>query len=636
MKTPRTTFALALGAAAAVGAAASAQSVEILHHSDGESQLIDAGSGLEDFGGIARFATVVADLRTAAADAGRASILLTSGDNFLAGPEFNASLNNGTPYYDAIGLDLIGYDAFILGNHDFDFGPQVLANFITSFSATQPPFLSANLDVSGEPALESLRVAGRIAPSTVVTAGGEQIGIIGATTPSLPFISSPGAVVVDEAVAEAVQAEIDALRGAGVERIIVVSHLQGIGEEIALAGVITGADVIVAGGGGELLANPGDVLVPGDEAFDVYPIEVLDPDGRTVYIVGTSGDYNYVGRLAVTFDAAGEITAVDGTSGPVRVAGGAQPDAVKPDPAVQAQVVDPVAAAIKGLATNVIADNQVPLNAVREDIRGRETNYGNLIADAFIWQANQLAGEFNLPTVNAAISNGGGIRNDSIVEVGDYTELDTFDALPFGNFLSVLEDLPAETLLAVLENCVSRINVPEGFPTGGTGRYGQTGGLLIQWNEDVDPGAGRIRSVRLADGTPIVLDGVVVDNPPVINLVTVDFLARGGDEYPFNDFPFTNVGVSYQQALANFVAGAGVDGALGGVISAIDYPVGGEGRNVQTGSDIDRDGDVDFDDILSVLAAFGVCESFPCPADLDGDASVDFDDLLAVLAGFGG
>lgn len=627
---------VALGAAATFTAVAGAQSIEILHHGDGESQLIDAGSGLEDFGGLGRFATVVADLRAAAGDAGRDTILLTSGDNFIPSPEFNASLENGVPYFDAIGLDIIGYDAFILGNHDFDLGPQVLANFVTSFSSTQPPFLSANLDVSAEPALEALRQAGRIAASTVVTKGGEQIGIVGATTPNLPFISSPGGVVVDPDFATAIQAEIDALRAGGVERIVVVSHLQGIAEEIALAGTITGADVFVAGGGGELLANPGDLLLPDDVPFDAYPIEVVDPDGRTVYIVGTAGDYNYVGRLAVEFDAAGEIVAIDPTSGPVRVAGGKQPDAVDPDPAVQSQAVQPVIDYVDGLATNVIADNQVPLNGIREEIRSRETNYGNLITDAYVWQANQLAADFGTPEVNVALTNGGGIRNDSIVPVGDYFEIDTYDALPFGNVLSVFADLPADTLLAILENCVSRVDPQPGFPTSGSGRFAQAAGLLIQWNEDVNPGEGRIRSVRLADGTPIVLDGAVVDAPPVINLVTVDFLARGGDEWPFGDLPFTNLGVSYQQTLANYLEAGVADGGLGGVIAEADYPVGGEGRIVRTGADLDGSGAVDFADILAILAAFGECASFPCPEDLDGDGAVDLDDLLAVLDGFAG
>jgi len=71
MVSHRSMFAAGIAAAFAVGA--HGQTVELLHHSDGESQLIDAGSGLEDFGGIARFATVIANLRADAAVAGGAT-----------------------------------------------------------------------------------------------------------------------------------------------------------------------------------------------------------------------------------------------------------------------------------------------------------------------------------------------------------------------------------------------------------------------------------------------------------------------------------------------------------------------------------------------------------------------------------
>ena len=143
----------------------------LLHNNDGESQLIDAGTGREDFGGLARFATLVDELRDAGDEApanrGRLSasqsavtaiaILVSSGDNYLAGPEFNLSLEMGIPFFDAIGLDLIGYDALAIGNHEFDFGPDVLADFIESFSLTDPPFLSSNLDVSQEPQWKAMR-----------------------------------------------------------------------------------------------------------------------------------------------------------------------------------------------------------------------------------------------------------------------------------------------------------------------------------------------------------------------------------------------------------------------------------------------------------------------------------------------
>jgi len=60
---------------------------------------------------------------------------------------------------------------------------------------------------------------------------------------------------------------------------------------------------------------------------------------------------------------------------------------------------------------------------------------------------------------------------------------------------------------------------------------------------------------------------------PALTVATIDFLARGGDRYPFSGAPFTTLGVTYQQALYNFLTVG-----LGGVITSTDYPEGGEGR----------------------------------------------------------
>jgi 5'-nucleotidase len=164
----------------------------VLHNNDGESQLINAGEGLEDFGGAARFTMLVRNLKFEAEHGPRSEtlhrggkrgvIMVSSGDNFLAGPEFNASLDKGIPFFDSIAMDAIGYDAIAIGNHEFDFGPEILADFISGF-VSDAPFLSANLDVSAEPDLQDLVNAGRIAKSTVVEVRGERIGIVGATTP---------------------------------------------------------------------------------------------------------------------------------------------------------------------------------------------------------------------------------------------------------------------------------------------------------------------------------------------------------------------------------------------------------------------------------------------------------------------
>ena len=80
--------------------------------------------------------------------------------------------------------------------------------------------------------------------------------------------------------------------------------------------------------------------------------------------------------------------------------------------------------------------------------------------------------------------------------------------------------------------------------------------------------------MTLDDGTAIVRDGAVVPGDPVV-LVTIDFLANGGDCYPLGDIEFTKLGVSYQQALANYISED-----LGGTITAADYPEGGDNRIV--------------------------------------------------------
>ncbi len=84
---------------------------------------------------------------------------------------------------------------------------------------------------------------------------GEQFGIVGATTPDLITISSPRDVVVLD-LAEtivAVQAEINALEGMGINKIVFTSHLQDLENDIALLGELEGIDIAVGGGGDEVL-----------------------------------------------------------------------------------------------------------------------------------------------------------------------------------------------------------------------------------------------------------------------------------------------------------------------------------------------------------------------------------------------
>jgi len=529
----------------------------ILHNNDGESQVINAGSGLEDFGGAAPFMTVVDNLKWEATHgpwprrgAKRGVMMISSGDNFIAGPEFNASLEAGVPFYDTIAMELIGYDAISFGNHDFDFGPDVLADFLDGYVVI-PPYVAANLDFSGEPRLQAYVDAGVIVAAAVVKERGELVGVIGIVTPNLPFISSPR-----------IQNDID------------------------LAFQLEGVDVIIAGGGDELLANPGDLLLPGDDGdvYGTYPQVAIDAGGNEVPVVTTSGEYRYVGRLVVGFDKSGNVVAInEDRSGPVRVAtgtcNGTLPcdDAVEPDPLMQTMVVDPVTAYLDGLASQVVGFSIHDLDGRRATVRSQEANEGNLIADALLWQATELAPAFGVTLPDVALQNGGGIRNNTIIPEGPITALDTFDMVPFPNFVTVLENISRDQFKEILENAVSRTQ--PGDTPGGTGRFAQISGFNYEWSGSgtaqvlsadgivLVPGT-RVQEVTLDDGTEIVNLGAVEPGPD-LTVATIDFLAKGGDQYPFRGAPFTSLGATYQQALENYI----VD-ALGGSISAPDYAFG--------------------------------------------------------------
>jgi 2',3'-cyclic-nucleotide 2'-phosphodiesterase (5'-nucleotidase family) len=551
----------------------------VLHNNDGESRLIDAGGDLTDFGGVARFATKVKKLRREAVNEVRGagektSVLISSGDNFLAGPELNASFvrneATGEPYYDSIALSMIGYDAMTIGNHEFDFGPDVLAEFIEGFGG-DTPFLSANLDFSGEPRLQALEDDGVISGSIITKKKGEEIGIVGATTELLPTISSPRNVEV-EAVLPAVQAEVAALKAEGVDKIILSSHLQGINSEIELIKSLTDVDVVIAGGGDELLTNPGDLLVPGDDTvtpFGPYPVLTQDAEGNSVPVVTTPGNYKYVGKLIIGFNSDGQVLKIKKSSGLERVAARKKRDGVRSDPRIQELVVEPVAESIQALAENVIGQTAVTLNGQTSQVRTRETNAGNLIADALLWQATKVAGDFGVPEPDISLQNGGGIRNDLVVPNGPITELDTFTWLPFSNFTAVVEGVQRSTLKAILEHVVTDA------PAIAQGKFAQIGGFRYTYSPAAAVGS-KVRNVTLDDGTVIVQNGSVVAGP-ALTVATIDFLARGGDGYPFGPVDFTPVGVSYQQALANYITSP--DG-LNGQVTAADYPEGGEGRIV--------------------------------------------------------
>lgn len=540
----------------------------LLHTHDGDSALLTD----DDEGGIARLVTAMARLDVEAAEGpGRGRVLLSAGDTFEAGPVFGASLQGGLPHYPVRAMNRMGYDAVALGTHEFDFGPDILADFLVGFDPPVPA-LGANLEWQDHPGLSELADQGRLVRSTVVETGGERVGVVGAVATHIHIVSSPGPVrAVDPA--PAVSAEVERLRADGVDKIVLLTHLADTDAEAALVRAVPGVDIIVSGADDPLLGPEGARVHAGDAVVDPYPRLVPGADGPVLW-VSAPGDYRYIGRLVVDFDADGRVTAVDATSGPVRVIGGDAPDAVAPDPVIVAEVVEPVEAALADLAAEQIGFSEVPLQGRRRDLRRRETNLGALVADAMLWAADDALFGTDAPRPQVALINGGAIRNNSIIPPGRLSALNTYEILPFASFVTLVEvDVP--TLRLLLENAVSRVDESDG-------RFAQVAGLRFTWDPDrparafdpdgtlIEPGQ-RVVDAWLADGTPLVADGGVVGEGTII-VATIDFLARGGDGYPFPE-GLRALGISYQQALRDYIAGA-----LEGEVTAGAYPVGGEGR----------------------------------------------------------
>ena len=604
------TLAVSLALFTSFGAAW-AEELTVLHIGDQESWLLSAQGNLRNdpnqaisfYGGVDRLASIIAARRAAAQAAGGTAIVLNAGDSFLPGPRLSASFTNlanaapdgGQDFYDAIANRAIGIDATTFGNHEFDLdntGP-VAARFADVSGTT---YLSINLDFSVTPELANLAAQGKVRGSKILTtAGGKKVGVIGVTTPLLPSISSPPAGIMKnwsagnselqnlQALLPLVQAEVNDLRNnLGVTAIVVMSHLQNSANELnVLIPGLSGVDMVISGGGHELMSDPDDLTINGGVApsYNTHPVYATDATGKAVPMVTGHFGNRYVGEVKLNVDdTTGAVTSVLATR-MIRVSGAtADADRVNGDPALQASVIAPVSSFIAALNAEVIGTSATKLNGPThvacaptpceyvEGVRNADTGLGNLIADAM-----RFAGG-----TEVAIQNGGGIRTN-IAAAGNVTTGDTFNVLPFTNLVKRAPAMNATQLKDLMEHSVAA-STPTGSPQG---RFAQISGMKVVYDTTQPArsalGNGqRVRHITLDDGTVLVSNGVVV-SPRTFSFATIDFTANGGDGYPFAaagiEFENAVSSITYQQALQEYITDATSEGGLGGVISASRYGV---------------------------------------------------------------
>ncbi|MGB2130726.1 MAG: 5'-nucleotidase C-terminal domain-containing protein [Marinobacterium sp.] len=595
--------------------------LQILHASD-----MEGGGG--DLRNAPAFVSIVDYLEDQAAN----SLFLSSGDLILPGPFMSAAgdsslrdaiqqaneamlglepgtlsnLREGAGRVDLTLANLLNTSAITLGNHEFDQGTSALAGLIGTeirsadldgvrWLGAQFPYLSANLDLSGDSSLDGLftdqilqntafessiddldtaAAAPKIAPATIVETGGERIGIVGATTQILESISSTGGVQVDgtdsndmQLLAQQLQVYIDQLRDQGINKIIVMSHLQQISLEEELAGLLDGVDIIMAGGSNALLADEDEALFPGmgQAPYEAYPIMTKDASGKDVVLVNTDGGWRYVGQLNVEFDADGNIVADainDETSTIYTATDATAAELWGSEEAAYAEgskgaIAQELVEAVDNLVTAkdgiTFGSTDVYLQGERAFVRTEETNLGNLTADANLWYARQVD-----DSVMVSIKNGGGIREPigttyAVGSSGDYelrppqanedagkaegevSQLDIESSLRFNNDLSILT-LTRAQLLAVIEHAVSASD-----ETSTPGQFAQVAGIRYSFDWTQDAGD-RIQSAVVVNDNDQVVDVLVAngelvgDAAATLRVVTLGFMADGGDGYPFGDF----------------------------------------------------------------------------------------------------
>lgn len=518
-------------------AAAAAQdeetfSLTILHTNDVHAHHEPNNAG---DGGAARQAAVVNQIR---AEGGNV-LLLDAGDRFT-GTLFHQQYRGQDSVQIMTAID---YDGMTLGNHEFDDGDQILADFIDGVAF---PVVTANVDFSGSPEL-----AGKVPPYAILDVAGEQVGLIGLVTADTPIISSPGeGLVFDSDLVGVTQAVVDELTGQGVDKIVLVTHVGLLADQEIAAGT-RGVDLIVGGHSHSLLSNAYQASVA------EYPVAVNDLDGVAVNIV-QAGEYDqYLGRVDVTFDAAGVVTEAAGDT--ILLS-----RFITPDPTVDG-IVKTLAAPIEELKQTVVGESSVFLVGDRAVCRVQECNLGNLVTDAMRAETG----------AQIAITNGGGIRSN--VPLGEPTPEDpalsspmtvtlgdVLTVFPFGNLVSEFQ-LTGADVVAALENGVSLVEE-------GAGRFPQVSGIRYTWDGS-KPAGSRIVSVEVVGD-----DGSVtpIDPADTYSLVSNDFMRRGGDGYEVfatNAIDPYDFGKPLDQVLQEYIAAnSPIAPVVEGRITRVDAP----------------------------------------------------------------
>lgn len=417
-----------------------------------------AGGAFEPRGGLVHAASVVERLRR------QGPVLVLHAGDFLSPSLLSNRLRHqGAQMVEALNALRPGLVTF--GNHEFDFGCAALADRLRE---SRFAWVSANVRLPSGLGLSP----GRVGPWRVVEVAGLRVGVFGLTVPLEPVGGcGPEPIRFGDPLAAA-RGAVAALERRRVDLVVALTH-QAMADDVALARALPRIDVIVGGHDHE-----------GHQKLVGRTLIVKAPASATeVAVVSVEAARDEEGLLVAKSH---ETLAVDPATAP-------------PHPRLL-RVAQRYEAELRPYA-EVIGATSVPLD-VREDVvRGRESNFANLVADA----ARAAVG------ADVALLNGGSFRADRVLPPGPVTLGDLWDALPFENEVVAI-DVTGSEIRKALENGVSLFGQR-------AGRFPHVSGLRFTLDPALPPGR---RVVQVVVGERALEDG------RSYVLATTAFLAEPG------------------------------------------------------------------------------------------------------------
>jgi 5'-nucleotidase len=458
--------------------------------------------------GFAKIATLIKEAKAANPN----TLVLDAGDTLHGMPIVNISKGENAIKV----LEAAGYDYMTLGNHDFNYGKERLFELK---DMSKVGMLSANiLNEKGEYVFT---------PYVIKEIGGVKVGIFGLTTPETAYKTSPtnvegltfaDSIEVSKKMVEELKDKTDviiALAHIGLDESSVVTSK-------AIAEAVEGIDVIIDGHSHTLLetgnlVNNTLIAQTGNYDQNLGYVNIEVQNGEVV---------NKTSELLKAEAAANTL---------------ADPDLTK--------VIDEIKAANQPVFDKVVAKTDIYLDGVRANVRTKETNLGNLSADA----VKAASG------ADIGFVNGGNIRVD--IQPGDITFGKVAELFPFGNTIQV-KKITGETLLAVLEHSVS------GYPAA-QGGFLHVSGLTFTF-DPAQPVGSRVIEVIVGDKQ--------LDKSAEYTVAINDFLGIGGDGYTMLiDNEVVGEFGTYEEVFADYLntngtKGIDVSGRIT-VIQAVPVPV---------------------------------------------------------------